>query len=89
MITVIENNALTSEIHVHATGCSSITDSEAYFAKNFVTAMETYKYESELQAAIDYFGEVAADHFEWDSDEWLEEVMCEWERNTHVFPCAK
>lgn len=89
MITIIENNELTSEIHVHAAGCSHITRSEVYFSQNFAKVMSTDNYENIEQAAIDYFGEIAADQFEWGTREWLNEVMFEWKMNTRIFPCAK
>lgn len=89
MITIIENSELTSEIHVHATGCSDITRSEVYFSQHFVTAMTIDEYENEEQAAIHCFGEIAADSFEWGTDDWMNEVMFEWNMNTRIFPCAK
>lgn len=89
MITIIENNELTSEIHVHATGCNHITNSELYFADKFAKVASADEYESKEQAAIDYFGEIAADQFEWGTDEWMQEVMFEWNMSTRTFPCAK
>lgn len=89
MITIIENSELTTEMHVHATGCSDITRSEDHFSKNYVTAMTSEECDSVEQAAIYFFGEVAADNHEWGSEEWLNEVMFEWKVAARVFPCVK
>lgn len=89
MFTIIESNQSTSEIHVHAAGCKDVTKSKNYFKKNYSGTPDTWDYQSQEQAAIDMFGEVAADMYEWDTEEWLAQVMYEWNTIAHIYPCAK
>lgn len=84
-ITVIDNTS--QEIHVHAAGCRDIARS--------VKKLATYgppqvtDYDDVQDAAEDFFGDVAADDYDYGSDEWREEVQFEWDNAAHVHPCAR